>query len=261
MEVSVVIPVYNSELILPILCQQLKDALQSHLYEVILINDGSPDESWSVIERICDNNEAFRGICLTRNFGQDNAIIAGLHHARGNFVVIMDDDLQHSPYDIGLLLRAGEAGSDVCYADYSHAKFQSWWKNLGSFLNAKQAEYLIAKPRDIYLSPFKSISRMVVDSILSYQGPYPYIDGLIFRSTTSIVQVPVKHHKRQQGLGNYNLKKSLSVFMKHATGFSVVPLRFASLCGVGASFISVFLAFYYIYQFLVDDMTMRDGRP
>lgn len=253
MEISVVIPVYNSESILVSLCEQLSTALQDCDYEVILVNDCSRDSSWSVIESICEKVDQFKGICLSKNFGQDNAIMAGLHFAKGSYVVIMDDDLQHSPFDIVELLREVENGCDVCYADYSKSKRQSWWKNIGSVLNSRQAEFLIGKPRNIYLSPFKIINKIVVNSALSYKGPYPYVDGLIFQATTSIRQISVKHHNRNYGAGNYSLIKSLSVFFKHATGFSVIPLRIATLCGLITAIIGMVLALLFIVQYFLDD--------
>ncbi|MDD5212424.1 MAG: glycosyltransferase family 2 protein, partial [Sulfuricurvum sp.] len=214
-----------------------------------LANDGSPDKSWEIIMSLSQEYPELRGICLTRNYGQDNAIMAGLNYARGKYVVIMDDDLQHSPYDISKLLEKCESGFDVCYADYSENKRQAFWKNLGSYLNSKQAELFIGKPQNIYLSPFKMISRVVVDSMLEYENSYPYIDGLIFRVTKSISQVPVEHHERYASVSNYNLRKSISVFLKHMTGFSIVPLRLASVMGFLITTLGLILAVYYIWSY------------
>jgi polyisoprenyl-phosphate glycosyltransferase len=255
MDVSVVIPVFNSQNIIPELCKQLKDALSSYQFEVILINDASSDSSWSEIEQVCENHVEFRGVCLTRNFGQDNAIMAGLSFTQAESVVIMDDDLQHSPYEIESLLEQSTNGYDVCYADYHATMNQSFWKNIGSLLNSKQAEYLIEKPRNIYLSPFKVISRTVVDAILNYKGPYPYIDGLIFQITSSITQISVPFRKRMEGSSNYNISKSLKVFFKHTTGFSIVPLRLTTLVGFIMGIMGFFLIIYFVFiYFLSDDI-------
>ncbi|GAB6041585.1 glycosyltransferase family 2 protein [Endothiovibrio diazotrophicus] len=256
MEVSVVIPVFNSEEALPELCRQLWDALDGREFEVILVNDGSADRSWEVIERL-SREFGVVGVCLARNFGQDNAIMAGLGRAVGASVVIMDDDLQHSPYDIPLLLAEVERGADVCYADYSRHKRQAWWKNLGSHLNSKQAEYLIGKPGEIYLSPFKAIRRIVVDSVIQYEGPYPYVDGLIFRATSAVTQVHVEHRARDQGKSNYNLRRSLSVFFKHTTGFSVAPLRIASLIGLLSALFGFVLGTFYIYDYFTSEVMIE----
>lgn len=248
-KVSIVIPVYNSELILQKLLAVIREAMTGISFEVILANDGSVDNSWEVITALSKTYKELTGICLTRNFGQDNAIMAGLHYAKGEYIVIMDDDLQHSPYDIPKLLKKCEEGFDVCFADYSNDKRQAFWKNVGSYLNTKQAELLIGKPRGIYLSPFKIVSRVVIDSMLEYENPYPYIDGLIFRVTKLVTQVPVEHHERYASESNYNLRKSISVFLKHTTGFSIVPLRVASVMGVIITTIGLILALYYLYSY------------
>ena len=248
-KVSIVIPVYNSKLILPKLLSVIREAMSGISFEVILTNDGSEDNSWEVIMSLGKEYQELRGVCLTQNYGQDSAIMAGLHYSKGEYVVILDDDLQHSPYDIPKLLEECESGFDVCYADYGRDKRQALWKNLGSFLNSKQAELLIGKPRDIYLSPFKMISRVVVDSMLEYQNSYPYIDGLIFRVTKSITQVPVEHHERYASTSNCNLRKSISVFFNHTTSFSIVPLRIASVIGFLITALGLILAVYYILSY------------
>jgi len=250
MEISVVIPVYNSERIVSELVKAICKNLSDNKYEIILVNDGSVDNSWKVISDICNDNTSVKGVLLSKNFGQDNAIMAGLNHASGDYVVIMDDDLQHNPSDILLLLHACNDGVyDVCYANYSKDKKQNIWKNFGSMINSKQAEILLNKPHDIYLSPFKIISKNIVRSILSYHGPYPYIDGLIARSTDSITQVDVFHQMRLEGESNYTIKKSFSVFLKHLTGFSVVPLRVASFIGIVVSVVGFILGLYYIAEY------------
>jgi undecaprenyl-phosphate 4-deoxy-4-formamido-L-arabinose transferase len=253
-KVSIVIPVYNSAEILPKLIQMIHDAMLGISFELILVNDGSHDDSWSAIKKLSLVYFELRGICLTQNYGQDNAIMAGLNYSRGEYVVVMDDDLQHSPYDIPKLLAKCEEGYDVCYADYSHYKRQAFWKNIGSYINNIQAELLIGKPKNIYLSPFKIINRVIIDSMLFYDNSYPYIDGLIFRITKSITQVSVDHHERIVSESNYNFKKSMSVFLKHMTGFSVIPLRFASAMGFIISLIGQLLAGYYIVCYFKGDV-------
>lgn len=258
MELSIVVPVYNSSSIVSELCSQLVDALSEIDIEIILVDDGSADTSWQVIKQLAKQIEQVQGFRLARNFGQDNAIMAGLNHSSGRYVIVMDDDLQHSPYDILTLLDHVKKNEyDVCYADYSDGKNQAWWKNLGSYLNSKQAEYLIGKPSEIYLSPFKVISRLVVESVVNYNGPYPYVDGLIFQSTASITQIPVKHNSREFGRSNYGFRKSLSVFMSHTTGFSVVPLRIASISGLLMAVLGFTLGIYYIYDYFLSETRLE----
>jgi polyisoprenyl-phosphate glycosyltransferase len=249
-KVSIVVPVYNSEQILPELLQVTHDAMVGVPFEIILVNDGSSDNSWATINSLSKKYSELRGVCLTQNYGQDNAIMAGLNYAAGEYVVVMDDDLQHSPYDIPKLLLKCEEGYDVCYADYSQDKRQAYWKNFGSFVNNLQAGLLLGKPRDIYLSPFKMVNRVIIDSMLEYENSYPYIDGLIFRVTNSITQIKVRHYERHSLVGNYNMRKSISVFLKHMTGFSILPLRLASLIGLMISAIGLILIGYYIVSYI-----------
>jgi polyisoprenyl-phosphate glycosyltransferase len=162
-KISIVIPVYNSEECIEELVSEIDAALDT--YELILVNDCSSDSSWLRIEEAASGNEKITGINLRKNFGQDNALMAGLNHATGDYVVIMDDDLQHSPSDIPVLYEKIREGYDVVYANFA-AKKQARWKNFGSWLNGKLAEIVIHKPAWIYLSPFKIIDKQVVDEIV-----------------------------------------------------------------------------------------------
>lgn len=251
-DISVVIPVYNSEECLEELAKRLTDVLEKTglTYEIILVNDGSADNSWGKITDLCEIHSTVKGIKLRKNFGQDNAIIAGLNYATGASIIIMDDDLQHDPADIPALLDGLVQGYDVCYARFSIKK-QTWFKNFGSWFNDKVANIVLKKPKGIYLSPYKAVKREVIDEIIKYDGPYPYVDGLLFRVTTNITQVPVMHHERFAGKGNYNLRKSITVWLKLATNFSVFPLRIATYVGFLASCIGFLLAIFFIIQHFV----------
>lgn len=247
-ELSIVIPVFNSEENLTELRRRLDEALAGMEHEVILVNDGSSDQSW---ERICALAREFPrtvGINLRKNFGQDNAIMAGLNQARGNYLVIMDDDLQHSPSDIPVLHEKCRQGYDVCYANFARKK-QAWWKNLGSWANGKAAELLLDKPPHIYLSPFQVITRAVAEEVVRYSGPFPYVQGLILNVTRNLAQVETTHHRRYRGRGNFTLLRSLGVFLKLATSFSVIPLRFATMTGFVAAAIGFLLALYYLFEY------------
>ncbi|MEI6752088.1 MAG: glycosyltransferase family 2 protein [Paludibacter sp.] len=247
-EISIVVPVYNSEDNLSELCAQINDALQTVTYELLLVNDRSKDNSWAVIKQMSEKYAQVIGINLRRNGGQDNAIMAGLNNVNGNYIVIMDDDLQHSPYDIIKLLNScKKTESDICFANFN-VKKQAIWKNFGSWLNGKISEWLLNKPKGIYLSPFKIITKEVIDEIIKYSGPYPYIDGLLLSVTDNMVQINIKHHKRFQGKSNFNLTRSISVFLKHVTTFSITPLRVASLIGFICSLAGFLLIPYYIFD-------------
>jgi glycosyltransferase involved in cell wall biosynthesis len=229
---SVVVPAYRSEDCLAELAARVEEACReaNEHYELILVNDSSPDRTWGVIEELSARDPAIVGINLRKNFGQDNAIMAGLNAARGECVIIMDDDLQHDPADIPALVEKLREGYDVVYAKYSK-DHQALWKNLGSWLNGKMAEVVLDKPKDVYLSPYKVIAAPVVEEVVQYGGPYPYVDGLLFRTTSRMTQIPVKHHPRFRGESTYTFWKSVGVWARLSTNFSVVPLRLATIFG------------------------------
>ncbi len=234
---SLVIPVYRSQECLRPLLAAIRDELTPAglTYEVILVNDCSPDGSWAVIEALCREDPHVIGINLRRNFGQDNAILTGLRHACGDYVVIMDDDLQHHPRDIpALLQKLIKEQADVIYADF-RVKRHRLWKNLGSWFNGKVAEWVISKPKWLYLSPYKIIRQEVAKLICHYDGPDPYVDGLLFQVTSRITQMPVEHHPRAAGSSTYTLAKSVKVWARLAVSFSVRPLRLVTWCGFGCA--------------------------
>ena len=261
-QVSVVVPVYRSEDCLDKLVEALTVAFEEsgRTHEIVLVNDCSPDRSWDKIVALAEQYPTIRGVNFRKNFGQDSALMAGLRTARGGIAVIMDDDLQHDPKDMELLLKKVEEGFDVCYARFVHKK-QALWKNLGSWFNGKVANIVIEKPDEVYLSPYKAIGRAVVDEIVEWDGPYPYVDGLLFRATANITQVDAEHHERHAGESNYNLIRSINVWLKLATSFSLVPLRIATYLGFGFSSIGMLLALFFLLKKLFFDTGSPLGWP
>jgi polyisoprenyl-phosphate glycosyltransferase len=252
MELSVIVPVYRSEECLPELARRVQEAVAGRIreYELILVNDGSPDASWKVISSLADTYPFVVGVNLRKNVGQDNAIMAGMHQATGDSVVVMDDDLQHDPADIPALCQALRDGCDVAYAAFD-SKQQALWKNLGSWFNDRVAVIVLGKPKNVYLSPYKAIRREIVDEIVKYDGPFTYVDGIIFNITSNITQVRATHHPRFAGRSNYSLLRSIRVWLKLATGFSVIPLRIATFIGGVISFCSFVAALFFVIQALV----------
>src|SRR5688572_6895073 len=176
MDLSIVIPVYNSERLVPELARRVvaamaQDAIAS--YEVILVNDCSRDRSWEMIERACERYPALRGLNLRANSGQHNAIMAGLRAASGAVIVVMDDDLQHAPEDIGKLYGKIRDGADLCYAAFSNPK-HARWKILGSAFRDMTARALLGVPRGIRISSFKAMGADIAREITRYEGPFPY---------------------------------------------------------------------------------------
>jgi glycosyltransferase involved in cell wall biosynthesis len=249
--ISIVVPVYNSQDCVPALHSAVKKALEQFgAYELILVNDKSHDRSWQEIERVCALDNKVIGISFRKNFGQDNALIAGLSFAKGEYVVIMDDDLQHSPDDILKLYEECKKGYDVCFALFEEKK-QKGWKNMGSWLNGKLAEKLLQKPNAIYLSPFKIIKREVVNEILKYPGAYPYIDATILTITSNLTQIPIEHHDRYKGKSNFSFIRSLSVFLNNMTNYSAYPLRLITKVGFTVSIFSILAGIAYLVDYMV----------
>ena len=257
-EVSIVVPVYRSERILPELVQQVGAAMDqagmSGRFELILVNDASPDNSWSAIRNIAPMFPFVKAICLAKNVGQHNATMAGLKEAAGQIVVIMDDDLQHPPQTIMTLVAAVQSGNDVCYTQYIGRR-HPLWKRLGSWFNDRVATFLLGKPRGLYLSSYKALCSRVVQEMIRYDGPYPYLDGLILDATQSIISVPVNHQSRHAGEGNYGLRRSISLWLKMATSFSIVPLRIASLAGLALAGLSAALMIAVVVKKLLHPET------
>lgn len=256
---SVVVPVYRSCECLAPLVARLEAAMDraglgSGGFEVVLVNDGSPDDSWSEIVRLSSNYPSVRGVSLSRNFGQHNAAMAGLRESRGRYVVVMDDDLQHPPEAVPAILQRLRDGADVCFTTYRDRQ-HAVWKTLGSRANDLFATWLLDKPRSLYLSSFKGMSRMVVEAICRYDGPFTYIDGLILDVTRNVESIEIQHTTRLAGKGNYNLRRSFSLWLRMVTSFSVLPLRMASLAGGLMGMLAAALACYLTVQ------VVRHGTP
>jgi undecaprenyl-phosphate 4-deoxy-4-formamido-L-arabinose transferase len=246
-DLSIVIPVYRSADCLAALYNAIDGALRPSGidHEVILVNDGSPDDSWRVVESLCREHKAVVGIDLRKNFGQDNAILTGLRFAKGRAVAVMDDDLQHDPRDLPSMLAKLEEGADVVYADFRR-KQQAAWKNLGSWFNGKVAEWVLDKPPGVYLSPYKVIRSEVAELACRYDGPEPYLDGLLFQVTSRFASVTVEHQPRYAGRSNYNLFRSIVVWSRLATNFSVRPLRMVTWFGLFLGAVAGLLALVVI---------------
>jgi undecaprenyl-phosphate 4-deoxy-4-formamido-L-arabinose transferase len=191
------------------------------------------------------------------NAGQHNALMAGFAQVRGETIVTMDDDLQHSPADIPMLLHEIYQGYDVAYARFKTRK-HARWKVAGSRLNDLVAGYLMQKPKGLYLSPFRAMKAAIRDEVLRYRGPYVYLDGLILSVTRNIATVDVDHHDRFAGDSGYNFGKSISLWLKMATNFSIVPLRVTSVFGFCFSCLGFLLSLVFIIQKLTIDR-MPDG--
>ena len=258
MKLSIVIPVYNSSSIISKLVNNIKEEITKIQnisgYQIILVNDCSDDNSWNEISKICINEQFIIGINLMKNYGQHNAIMAGINISDGDYVILMDDDFQHSPKQIDKLISKIEEGYDVCYTNYKNNKY-STLKILSSKLNKMISNFLISKPKDIYLSSFKCLTKKICNEIKKYDGPFVYIDGLIFDVTKNVTSVDVEHLDRMDGKTNYNIFKLISLWLSVLTNFSIVPLRISTITGCFITLISFCSILIVIIIKLLDPST------
>jgi undecaprenyl-phosphate 4-deoxy-4-formamido-L-arabinose transferase len=255
--ISIVIPVYNGARTIGPLVGRLVEVLPVTTLQIVLVDDGSLDASDEVCRAL---SARYAGVVtyvkLGRNFGEHNAVMAGLWHARGDYAVIMDDDFQNPPEEVGRLIdHAVRHGHDVVYT-YSAAKHHHWLRNLGSRLNDRVANFMLDKPRHLYLSSFKCLSRFLVGQILKYRGPYPYIDGLVLRCTQNIGTIEVRHAPRREGRSNYTVRKLLRLWLNMFVNFSVMPLRVSTVVGLACSVLGLALGVEVLVERLV-----RPGVP
>lgn len=243
MQLTVVIPVYNSERTIKPLVDRLQQCLQKERFDIVLVNDGSVDQSESICEQLARHYDNVRFISLRRNFGEFNAVLCGLTHARGKYTAIIDDDFQNPPEAILTLMDVAVQGNyDVVYSRYAQKKHH-WFRNLGSWLVNTLTTYSLGKPKGLYLSSFKLIERDVVAEIVNYTGPYPYIDGLIFRVTRNVGSVEVPHLDRVEGRSNYTVKKLVGLFLNVLIGYSLWPIRLFTVVGFSLLIASVLAGF------------------
>jgi len=241
--VSIVIPVYNGADTISSLVESIDKELSNHFnIELILVNDGSPnDNSAEVCADIALNRSWVVFVNLAKNFGEHHAVMAGLNQCQGDCAVIMDDDFQNPPGEVKKLIDALDKGVDVVFSSYAK-KAHGLVRNLGSQINNLIATLLIGKPFGLYLSSFKVINRFLINELIKYDGPSPYIDGLILRATNSYKTIEVEHNVRAVGQSGYTLHKLLSLYFNMVTNFSILPLRLATLLGVLFAIISVICA-------------------
>jgi len=232
-KMSIVIPVYNGALSIGRLVDELI-ALLTPLFsiEIVLVNDCSPDNSEEVCIGISKKYPEFVSFySLAMNVGEHNAVMAGLNKVTGDYAIIMDDDFQNPVSEVIKLINYMMNNDfDVVYT-YFDEKKHSVFRNIGSRFNDRVANLMLKKPKDLYLSSFKIINRFLIDELIKYNLPFPYIDGLILRTTSDIGKIKVCHIKRQIGKSNYTLRKLISLWLNMFTNFSILPLRISIVLG------------------------------
>jgi len=229
---SIVIPVYNGADTISALVGKLALLEIPGGKQIVLVVDGSPDKSLEICQDLCKTiQNPITLIELARNFGEHNAIMAGLAHCWGDFVITMDDDLQNPPEEVARLFQfTRDNDYDVVYAQY-RTKAHSLWRNLGSQFTNWCVGITQGKPKSLYLASFRCMSRLVVESILNYTGPFPYIDGLVLQTTNNIGALNVEHLPRKHGKSNYSVSRLLHLFSSMFFNFSIMPLRVGAIAG------------------------------
>lgn len=248
--VSLVIPVFNgSQTITKLVAECIQTFEEFFDLEIVLINDCSEDDSHDVCLSLRDrypNTVTF--LSLSKNFGEHNAVMAGLNNTTGDFVATLDDDGQNPPQEaLNLINHAIRENLDVVYSSYPK-KRHHLVRNLCSWLNGKVANLMLRKPAGLYLSSFRSMSRFIVQEIIKYDLPYPYVDGLILRSTSNIGTLETTHQPRTSGKSGYTFRKLIRLWLNMFTNFSVLPLRIASFLGFVFALIGMLIGAFTFYE-------------
>ena len=240
--VSFVVPMFNTGSALPALVAAFQSLNLEEPWELILVDDGSADgTARQANAALSELGARVTVVELARNFGEHAAVLEGMRHTKGEFVITLDDDLQNPLEEAVRLLRhLQRSDAEVVYASYSH-KQHHWLRNLGSRLINTLATVLLEKPRELYLASFRALRRALVLRIVAYEGPYPYIDGLILGATNRIERLEVAHAPRASGQSGYTMRKLVRLAMNVCFDSSIMPLRVASVLGMVLCIVGVLL--------------------
>lgn len=252
--VSFVIPCYRSSQTIRGVVEEIDTTMKTlgaYDYEIVLVNDCSPDDTFETIRTLCVQRRDICGINLSANFGQHAALMAGFRHAHGDMIICLDDDGQTPASEAGKLLNKIEEGYDVVYAKYAQKK-HSGFRNFGSKINELMARVMLGKPKELYLSSYFAVRRFVVDEMLRYTNPYPYVIGLVLRTTKNITNVEVTHRERETGTSGYTMGKLLGLWFNGFTAFSIKPLRIATALGCLTAFAGFLYGIYTIIKKFVN---------
>jgi len=249
-KVSIVIPVYNGSLtIKKLLTACLNTFKEIYVLEIVLVNDCSDDNSYEVCLSLQEQYPStITFLSLAKNFGEHNAVMAGLNHTTGDYVVTLDDDGQNPPQEaLRLINHAIQEKLDVVYSYYPQ-KRHHLARNICSWINGRIANMMLKKPANLYLSSFRSISKFIVNEIIKYDLPYPYVDGLILRTTSNIGSIETMHSPRTSGKSGYTIRKLLRLWLNMFTNFSILPLRVASITGFLFAIVGILVGCFTLYE-------------
>lgn len=250
--VSVIVPVYNSEGTLGELTRRLSAVLSplTPRFEIILVNDGSQDESWPIIVRLAEQDPRIRGLNLMRNYGQHNALLAGIRQARYELTVTLDDDLQNPPEEIPKLIGKLLEGFDVVYG-IPETEQHGFWRDVASRMAKTALQGAMGAETARNVSAFRAFRTQLRDAFVSYQGPFVSIDVLLTWGTVRFGAIRVRHEPRRIGMSNYTVRKLLTHALNMMTGFTTWPLRLASLIGFGFTIFGLGVLLFVIGRYLI----------
>lgn len=256
-EISVVSPVYGCADCLRALCRRLADTLSplGKDYEIILVDDASPDGAWPVLRELCAADPRIKAIALSRNFGQHYAIAAGIEHAVGHWVIVMDCDLQDRPEEIAPLYAKAQEGYDIVFAE-RETRQDGWFKRNSSRLFIALLNYLSGADYDYRTANFGVYSRAVIDAVQSMGDRSRFFPVMVrwtgFRKTS----IPVQHDARNGGKSSYTLRKLLRLALDIMLSYSDKPLRLVATLGIIVSMIALAMTGFSLYRYLHGDVTV-----
>lgn len=251
---SIVIPVYNSEDIVSETVDQIVNFMRGsgHKFEIVLVNDGSTDTSWEVIRHLPDSFPEVVSIDLLRNSGQHTAVFCGIAHARGDYIITMDDDLQNPPPEIGKLIGKIHEGYDLVFAQFEQ-KQHSLFRRLGSIMVGYLNHKVFNKPKDLILTNFRIFTAEVAKRMLRSKVKKPYIPGELLKAARNCANVTTLHSPRLHGKSNYTIYKILALLARLLFSYSSFPLRLLSRIGGGVALLSLMLGTFFLVRSLFVD--------
>lgn len=260
-KLSFIIPCYGSEKTVGIVIKEIDEVVSKndkYDYEIVAVNDHSPDNVWNVLKEIAETNNKVKLINLAKNMNRPGALMAGMSKVTGDYIILMDDDGQCPMENLWDLIKPLEEGHDVSIAKYPTYK-QSKFKSFGTIVNRKMTEIIMEKPKDLSFTNFSAMKRYIVEEIIKYKNPYPYMTGLLLRTTSDIVNVEMEERERITGNTNFTFKKMLNLWINGFTAFSIKPLRISTVIGVITAAIGFIYGLYIIIHKLFVHSAVLQG--
>ncbi len=260
-KLSFIIPCYRSENTIEAVTKEIIEVVSkkpNYSYEIICVNDCSPDNVMEVLRKIAKENKKIKVINFAKNSGRQNAILAGFAVADGDYFIAMDDDGQCPMDKVWDLIKPLEEGHDVTNAKYTKYK-QSFFKSIGTVVNRKMTEIIIEKPKDIEFTNFMAVKKYIAKELIKYKNPYSYMTGLVLRTTGDCVSVPMEERNRLSGTTTYTFKKLIDLWLNGFTAFSVKPLRISMFIGIIIALLGFIYGAYVVINKIINPESILAG--